>query len=64
MTTNHGKAAWATRKAADLDAQAAALPKAQGWQERAQTAQTAAWLRSEAARFRAMGSRWAPDMAA
>lgn len=66
MTTNPGKAAWAARKAEALEAQAAALPKADpgDWRARVRHAQAADRLRAEAARYRGMASRWAPDLAA
>ena len=64
MTTNPGKAAWAARKAAALDAQLAALPKATDLRSGVQLSRTAAWLRSEAARYRRMAAQWAPAEAA
>lgn len=66
MTTNPGKARWALRKAAEFEAALAALPKAApgDWRATAQCAQTADRLRAEAAKFRSMASRWAPDLAA
>lgn len=64
--TNPGKARWALRKAAEIEQQLAALPKADpgDWRARVRLAQTADRLRAEAARFRGMASRWAPDLAA
>ena len=64
MTPNPGKARWALRKAAEARAALDALPVGGTWQERARRAQAVTRLLAEESRYRAMASRWAPDVAA
>ncbi|TAA08227.1 hypothetical protein EA658_20355 [Pseudoxanthomonas winnipegensis] len=65
MTKTAGKAAWAARRARELEEQARALLEAPAadWRARQRIREGAARLRIEAARFRGIAQRLCPEAA-
>lgn len=63
---NVGKARWAARRAEALEQEARALvgDRSGDWRAMRKREEGASVLRRDAARFRAMAARWAPEAAA